>query len=317
MFSIQSELNKYPTRDIHEKENAIKEILQELILTALSETDFFSHAAFYGGTALRIFYHMGRFSEDLDFSLIEKEPDFNLSQYFSAIESMVKNYGFAFEAQKKEKKNPSAVQTALLKGNEKEHLLLFFPNDVVAVPGNRAIKVKFEVDTAPDPGARFVYDDLAFPQLAEIRRYDGPSMFAGKIAAILNREWKERVKGRDLFDYTFYLQRGIKVNFDYLWAQIKGPQNLSDSNKSMTTIINLLNQKFEAINYQQAALDVQRFLMEEGKHQSSLHQWSPDYFKRITAKRLQKYYYDDAPTFFMPKIQTNPGLKEKDNDYER
>ena len=68
--------------DIGKKENAVKEVLQEIILYALSKTDFFSYATFYGGTALRIFYNLDRYSEDLDFSLYNPNKEFKLRKLF-------------------------------------------------------------------------------------------------------------------------------------------------------------------------------------------------------------------------------------------
>lgn len=292
--SVWSELDKYPTESRKQKENALKEILQEIILSGLTDTDFFDHAAFYGGTALRIFYNLNRFSEDLDFSLTQKEPNFALPSYFPAIDRAVNSYGFHFKAVNRHEAQESTVQTGFLKGKEREHMLLFFPKEEVSVPENQVIKIKFEIDTDPDPGAHFVQDILSFPRAVTVRRFDGPSLFAGKTAAVLNRNWKNRVKGRDLYDYVFYLQNGIGVNLDYLWAQIKDGYQLSDSEKSLSKVKELLNQKFDTIDYEKAILDVTRFLGENGVEQSSMHQWSPEYFKLLTEKKLKEHQYPDS-----------------------
>ena len=80
-------LSKYQINNIEDKKNAIKEIVQEIVLCGLSRGGFFKEAAFYGGTALRIFYGLDRFSEDLDFSLITQNTDFDLTKYFPYIEN--------------------------------------------------------------------------------------------------------------------------------------------------------------------------------------------------------------------------------------
>ncbi len=75
-------LKTYDINNIYDRKNAMKEIMQEIVLCGLSRAGFFKKAAFYGGTALRIFYGLDRFSEDLDFSLETADPAFDLSAYF-------------------------------------------------------------------------------------------------------------------------------------------------------------------------------------------------------------------------------------------
>ncbi|NDV60797.1 nucleotidyl transferase AbiEii/AbiGii toxin family protein, partial [Bacteroides sp. 519] len=125
--------------------NVLKEVMQEIVLCGLSRADFFAHAAFYGGTALRIFYGLDRFSEDLDFSLIDADPDFNLSSYFPILEKEIQSYGLRVQINTKKKTKDSDIQSAFLKGNTKEHLLMFYPEDSAfsSIPKNEVIKIKF------------------------------------------------------------------------------------------------------------------------------------------------------------------------------
>ena len=129
--SIEEMLKKYDANSPEEKKNAIKEIMQEIILCGLSRSGFFNKAAFYGGTALRIFYGLDRFSEDLDFSLMTPDPEFDLSQYFPMLKKELAAYGLNVEITEKEKNADSAIKSAFLKGNTKEHMLIFYPNEGV------------------------------------------------------------------------------------------------------------------------------------------------------------------------------------------
>lgn len=279
---IQNELQNYSLKTPREKDQALKEILQEVILSGLADTDFFDHAAFYGGTALRIFYGLDRFSEDLDFSLMKKEKSFALSKYFSAIEHQVNSLGFDFKVEQKEKAVQTEIQSAFLKGNTRQHLLLLFPQEAPGVPGNQKIETKFEIDTDPDPGAHFEEQALLFPYPVQVRLFDKPSLFAGKAAAVVNRNWGNRVKGRDLYDYLFYLQTKTKINLDYFWSQVKNNQRVPESATSIEDAKKLLNQKFASIDYENARKDVENFI----SNPDSLRHWSASLFQQVTDQYL-------------------------------
>jgi len=162
---INEMLNKYQAEGLADKKNAIKEIMQEIVLCGLSRAGFFKRTAFYGGTALRIFYGLDRFSEDLDFSLMAPDDSFELSEYFPTLKKEVASYGLNVEIAEKEKTKESAIRSAFLKGNTKEHILLFYSSDPAAsaVAGNETIKIKFEVDTNPPAGATFEHKYRLLP----------------------------------------------------------------------------------------------------------------------------------------------------------
>ena len=113
---LEQMLRSYEPQTSTDKKNAIKEIIQEVVLCGLSRACFFKHAAFYGGTALRIFYGLDRFSEDLDFSLMAPEG-FDLGEYLPALEKEIRSYGLNFKAEERVKTAESAIQSAFLKGN--------------------------------------------------------------------------------------------------------------------------------------------------------------------------------------------------------
>ena len=278
---IQEMLNRYDANDLSGKKDALKEVVQEIVLCGLSRAGFFRKAAFYGGTALRIFHNLDRFSEDLDFSLEAADESFLLSDYFSALRKEIASFGLNVEISEKVKSGESAVQSAFLKGNRKEHMLMFFDADqaIDRIPGNELIKIKFEVDTNPPALASFERKYRLLPVPYEVMLYDMPSLFAGKVHAVICRTWKNRIKGRDLYDYVFFLSKGASLNLEHLKARLV-QSGVCDEGKafSVEDAKRLLRERFEMIDYQQAKADVVPFL----KNTSALDMWSADFFKQIT-----------------------------------
>lgn len=278
-------LSKYQIRDIDDKKNAIKEIVQEVVLCGLSRGGFFKDAAFYGGTALRIFYGLDRFSEDLDFSLVSQNPEFDLTKYFSYIENETKSLGLNFIVKEKPKAFDSNVKSAFLKGNTKEHILTFYEesNDTNIINKDELISIKFEVDINPPMGATFETKFSLLPSPYQVRLYDMPSLFAGKIHACLCRNWKTRVKGRDFYDYVFFLAMGAKVNLVNLKAKLVQSKFIAeDYDLTVENLKTLLNERFSNMDFAQAKEDVLPFV----KDKSKLDLWSKEFFIEIT-KTLQ------------------------------
>lgn len=280
--TIERMLQNYNIENIYDQKNAMKEIMQEIVLCGLARAGFFKKAAFYGGTALRIFYGLERFSEDLDFSLETPDPDFELSAYFSVLEKEVASFGLNVTISEKEKTQDSAIRSAFLKGSTKEHLLLFYADAQSAgqVAANEVIKIKFEVDTNPPKYAGFERKYRLLPSPYEVRVYDLPSLFAGKLHAVLCRNWQSRVKGRDLYDYVFYLARGASVNRRHLRERLLDSGCVApDAACSLDDIKAMLCERFETIDYSQAKADVTPFIRDT----QALDVWSADFFKQITA----------------------------------
>ena len=144
-------LKRYELNSINDYKNAIKEIIQEIALLGLWRSKFFEKAAFYGGTALRILYKLDRFSEDLDFSLLKSEKTFDLSKYEKAIKDELESFGFFAIVEKKKKTKQSAIDSAFIKLNTIQHLLL------IGLPKGlnknfhleQLMKIRLEVDTTP------------------------------------------------------------------------------------------------------------------------------------------------------------------------
>lgn len=281
---LQIMLSKYKIKNTIDETNAMKEIIQEIVLSGLSRGGFFDEAAFYGGTALRIFYGLNRFSEDLDFALLKPNPNFDLSKYFSFIEKEVQAYGLNLTVSEKIKTKDSNITSAFLKGDTKEHILMFFPNENMQnTTSLKNIKIKFEVDINPPVGAKYEIKYKLLPSPHQVRLYDESSLFAGKIHAILCRNWQYRTKGRDLYDYVFYISKNAKVNIELVKEKLIDSNVLSrDDEFTIDTLKKLLNNKFEEIDYSDAKDDVIMFIEDK----DSLSLWSKDFFEQITKNLL-------------------------------
>ena len=281
---LQIMLSKYKIKNTIDETNAMKEIIQEIVLSGLSRGGFFDEAAFYGGTALRIFYGLNRFSEDLDFALLKSNPNFDFSKYFSFIEKEVQAYGLNLTVSEKIKTKDFNVTSAFLKGDTKEHILMFFPNENMQnTTSLKNIKIKFEVDINPPAGAKYEIKYKLLPSPHQVRLYDESSLFAGKIHAILCRNWQYRTKGRDLYDYVFYISKNAKVNIELVKEKLIDSNVLSrDYEFTIDTLKKLLNNKFEEIDYSDAKDDVIMFIEDK----DSLSLWSKDFFEQITKNLL-------------------------------
>ena len=254
---IEQMLAKYDIKNTNDEINALKEVIQEIVLSGLSRGNFFNDVAFYGGTALRIFYNLDRFSEDLDFALIKPNKDFDLSKYFTYVSKELKAYGINLEINIKQKNVDSNITSAFLKGNTLEHILKFFPSEEKNRYNNllKDIKIKFEVDINPPLGATYENKYKLLPSPHQIKLYDKESLMAGKIHAILCRGWKNRTKGRDLYDYVFFLANDTKVNLELLKNKLieSGYTNIND-NFNINNVKELLNKELNEKNYSDATL---------------------------------------------------------------
>ena len=278
---IEQMLKPYDTQTLYDKKNGIKEVVQEIVLCGLSRSGFFKTAAFYGGTALRLFYGLDRFSEDLDFSLKVSAPSFDFSEYLPILEKEIRSYGLNFRVEAKDKSTDSDIKSAFLKGNIKEHMLILFADEQLArsIGSGELIKVKFEVDTNPPDYAAFEIKYRLLPIPYEIMLYDMPSLFAGKIHAVICRAWKNRVKGRDLYDYVFYLSRGTAVNLKHLSARLAQSGFIPEGKQiTIEDVKEMLRTRFTNIDFAQAKQDVLPFI----KNSGALDVWNADFFCEIT-----------------------------------
>ena len=280
---IEQMLARYEIKNTNDEVNALKEVIQEIVLSGLSRGGFFDVAAFYGGTALRIFYNLNRFSEDLDFALMFPDENFDLSKYFSYIEKELKAYGLNLEVNTKKKSVDSNITSAFVKGDTLEHILKFFPNEVDHKYNRmlKDIKIKFEVDVLPPAGATYEEEYKLLPSPHRIRLYDKGSLFAGKIHAILCRNWKSITKGRDLYDYVFFMGSDTGVNMELIRNKLVASNVISESDKfDIEVLRELLISKFREIDCNKSREDVIPFI----RNVSELDIWSEEFFVSITKK---------------------------------
>lgn len=283
---VRKMLEKYQCRNNDERRNALKEIAQEIALLALSRTGFFSRAAFYGGTALRIFHGLERFSEDLDFSLMEPDPGFDLDTYLPVVKDELASFGFDMDVSRRMKSKDTAVQSAFIKGGTLIHLvnIASIKPPVPGVPENELLKIKLEIDTDPPAGAGYEIKYRLLPIPYSARLYDKPSLFAGKLHALLCRNWKGRVKGRDFVDYVWYLTNEISLNIAHLEARMRQSGHwTSDESLSLEIVFRLLEERFTTVDFIQARADAAPYIRDT----RALDAWGADFFVTISRERLK------------------------------
>ncbi len=271
-------LSTYTINNETESYNAKREIFQEIALAGLSRSGFFDHASFYGGTALRILYGLDRFSEDLDFSLNKQNSNFDFSDYLPAIIDEFAILDLDIEVSIKQKTNISAIESAFLKDKTDWSSLIIEEKNTT---NNPTVKIKIEIDTNPPLPFDIESKLLLRPYSFYINSYKEPFLFAGKMHAILYRQWKNRVKGRDWYDMEWFIRRGTPLNLHHLNQRIRN-NNTKDTIiiDNLNTLKNVLKKKIETLDINLVRDDVARFV----KNQKSLNIWSNNYFVDLIEK---------------------------------
>lgn len=282
MSSIQSMMERYQPQNAEAYRNALKEIVQEIALYGMSKSGFFQEGAFYGGTALRIFYGLHRFSEDMDFSLVHPNPSFALSDYLPTVEEELSAVGLKMRVEQKNKTKVTDIQSAFIKGGTLIQIISIQQTDEVLIPGihkQEQLKIKLEVDTNPPPGAGFELRYALRPVPYVVRLYDKPSLFAGKIHAVLCRNWARRIKGRDLYDYVWYLSQDTPVNLFHLQKRLEQSDRWDSSKQlALQDTKDMLKERFSQLDFEAAKKDVIPFLSDA----SELGLWNAGFFQAIT-----------------------------------
>lgn len=257
---------RYEIHSDKDRKNAIFETMQEIALAGLFRGGFFNHAAFYGGSCLRVFYGMTRFSEDLDFSLIHEDPNFRLEDFFPAIINEFMAAGREVLITKKEKSTPRRVESAFLKDNTEIYNVSFRTEKIV--------KIKIEVDTDPPLGFNTEQKLLLNPFSFMTRCFALPDLFAGKMHALVFRSWKSRVKGRDWYDFEWFVRKGVKLNFPHLQARMEQFNHVVMSREQFMA---KLKERLAATDIDMVKRDVLPFVKNPGE----LEIWSNDYFLQL------------------------------------
>ena len=273
---IDQMLNRYELNTVHDHENALKEIIQEIVLLGLWRSKFYEKAVFYGGSALRILHKLDRFSEDLDFSLIQPEKTFNINKYLGAVKSELELWGFEVSAKEKTKKNKSTIDSAFIKANTLVHLLKIDSN--LKTHKNAVMKIKFEIDQDPPTGFDSDLKYHLHPIPFTIKTMTLPSLFAGKMHALLCRTIRTNIKGRDWYDLIWFVKNNIPCDLHYLKNKMLQTGHI-DFSEALTKekLVELISKKSKEIDFSLAKNDVEPFL-KNSRQKDELSLWSNDFF---------------------------------------
>ncbi|MBU0462517.1 MAG: nucleotidyl transferase AbiEii/AbiGii toxin family protein [Proteobacteria bacterium] len=273
---IDQMLNRYELNTVHDHENALKEIIQEIILLGLWRSKFYEKAVFYGGSALRILHKLDRFSEDLDFSLIQPEKTFDIKKYLGAVKSELELWGFEVSAKEKNKKSKSTIDSAFIKANTLVHLLKIDSN--LKTHKNAVLKIKFEIDQDPATGFDSDLKYHLHPIPFTIKTMTLPSLFAGKMHALLCRTIRTNIKGRDWYDLIWFVKNNIPCDLHYLKNKMLQTGHI-DFSEALTKekLVEMISKKSKEINFSMAKKDVEPFL-KNSRQKDELSLWSNDFF---------------------------------------
>lgn len=259
-------LSAYDQRTDQARRNAIYEVSQQIVLAGLSDGGFFDKAAFYGGTCLRIFHGLNRYSEDMDFTLLKEDESFNFEQYFQPIINQFALVGRTVEITKKNKKGFGKVESAFLKDNTDVYDISF--------QTEKSIKIKIEVDTLPPLKFSTEQKLLLLPKSFMSRCVALPDLFAGKVHALIFRAWKNRVKGRDWYDFEWYVRNRVPLNFEHLQERIR---QFNGTKMNLDEFKTALKERLSGTDINQVKADVLPFL----NNPRELDIWSNDYFEQM------------------------------------
>ena len=260
-------LRQHDLSTVDSQRNATYEVMQQVVLSGLYRGGFFKEAAFYGGTCLRIFHNLGRYSEDMDFSLLEKNPDFHFEEYFPAIIEEAKLLGREITITKKDKKNFSKVESAFLKDNTDMYNLSF--------QTEKNLKIKIEVDKEPSVGFNTEQKLLMLPFSFQTRCMTLPSLYAGKLHALIFRSWKNRIKGRDWYDFEWYVRHKVPLDFKHLQVRAKEFNALELTKESF---LEKLRERLATADIAMVKQDVEPFIIDKRE----LDIWSNEYFLQLS-----------------------------------
>jgi hypothetical protein len=281
--AIRQILATYEIRSLEDSLRALREVMQEIALLGLWRSKFFEKAAFYGGTALRVLYGLDRFSEDLDFSLRERSEDFDLADYSDALKRELASFGFAVAVDSRIKKPGTAIQSAFLKADTRTQMITveFDRGLIQQVPRNQVLKIKLEIDIDPPQGFSTETRYLLRPVPFAVRTFSLPDLFAGKMHAVLCREWKSRVKGRDWCDLVWFAAYHPELHLSHLEQRMRQTGHWEGATALTATEFRLLlTRRIDLVNIDQIRREVEPFV----KDTASLALWSKEFFSDVVSR---------------------------------
>ena len=274
---LEQMLSRHPLSSAEQQDQTLREVMQEIALAGLNRANFFEQAAFYGGTCLRIFHGLPRFSEDLDFSLLQPNAVFSLQPYFKAVVAEFHALGLEVDITVKQKTADSQIESAFLKNNTQ----VFSLN----ISSARKVKIKLEVDTLPPLGFATEEKLLFQPFSFYVKCFSLSDLFAGKLHALLFRQWKNRVKGRDWFDFEWYVRHNVTPNLEHFAKRAYESGAIRQDAVSKTELQKLLEQRIKTVDFENAKQDVVKFI----PNAKVLNIWSTDYFLQLTHRLMGSF----------------------------
>ena len=281
--AIRQILATYEVRSLEDSLRALREVMQEIALLGLWRSKFFEKAAFYGGTALRVLYGLDRFSEDLDFSLLKKGESFDLADYSEALKKELASFGFAVEIESRAKPASAAIQSAFLKADTRTQMITveFDKGLVQKVPRNQVLKIKLEIDVDPPPGFTTETRYLLRPVPFAVRAFSLPDLFAGKMHAVLCREWKSRVKGRDWYDLVWFAAYHPELHLTHLEQRMRQTGHWAEpAPLSAGDLRDLMARRIDKVDIDQIRREVEPFV----KDAAALAIWSKEFFMDVASR---------------------------------
>ena len=283
--AIENMLAKYRCKTADDWVKALREIMQEIALLGLWRSKFFEHAAFYGGTALRVLHGLSRYSEDLDFSLLKPDPDFRLKRFGGALCEELESFGFTVEFEARDKAPPHHIDSAFLKTGTRRQLISIGVEEglIKELHAEARLRIKLEIDIQPPPGFETESRYLLVPVPYAVRVYTLPDLFAGKLHAVLCRAWESRIKGRDWFDLVWYAGHYPKVHLSHLEARMRQSGNYTDATAlTEDGLLKRLFQRIDEVDIEQIRSEVSSYVNDP----RSLELWSRDFFRAV-ARRIE------------------------------
>jgi len=270
MSILEQMLADYQVKTSDDVMKAEREIMQKITLGGLYRGGFFNNAAFYGGTCLRIFHKLERFSEDMDFSLLKPEKHFTLEPYLDNVQKEFESLGMFIEINRKEKTRNSNIESAFLKQNTPIYTLEF--------EHKKNIKIKIEVDIEPPQGFSTESKLLLEPFSFFVNTYSLPDLYAGKMHAILYRGWKNRIKGRDWYDFEWYVRKKTALNLGHFEKRAIQTKHIKKEGITENDFITLIKERILNVDFEMAKKDIRPFVLKPSEQDI----WSKDYFLQLT-----------------------------------
>lgn len=281
-LALEKMIKKYNPSDLEEGKDAMREIVQRVILLSLSNRDFFKIVSFCGDTSLRLLHGLPRVSKNLTFSLMRRDKEFDFAPYEEEILLTLKSFGL--HAESKQLRGEAENRSTFLKTHTLKYLLDIEVPEYLSelVDVSKIIKIIIEIDIDSPTLFQTEKRVLTLPKAFMLTSFDLPTLFASKMHAILCRSWKEQPNGRDWYDMNWYIKNEAKLNFAHLNKRVlqaplgieKKIAKLGGKELSRNEFIDLLRERISKLDI--AKIKDDAHLSVRDKKETAV--WSKDFF---------------------------------------